>query len=209
MHLSGRPLAGPGRLRTLWLSSALGALMLSLSVSGTLSSWTQAVVTNDGNTISTGNGGVVLKVAGPGGTSCSSDDADDNDVSCSINLFGNAGSTVGNLRPGETATTAVTLSNEGEVAGSTLAFAPGPCTGSAALCGELKVSMVCTGAATTSVLNRSLDAFAGDDASFVGTLQPLGVTTSLCAFTVTLPLTAPLSTRNQTVSQELTWSLTT
>ena len=198
---------GESRLWLVWLSSAVAALVLSLAVSGTLSSWTQAVVTHNGNTISTGSGNVALRVAETSGPTCNSTDGADNTTTCSINLFSNLGSTVTNLQPGGVATTTATVTNQGDVAGATLNVAPGSCSGSTALCNNMLVTMACTGAATKTVTLATLTAFGTADGNLTGTLNAAGVNSTVCVFTMTLPLTAPLSTRNQTVSQDVVWTL--
>ena len=198
------------RLDVLWVSSAVSALVLCLAVNGTLSSWTQAIVTHNSNTVSTGTGNVALSVdlTVGGGSPCVSSAGSDNTTTCAIDLFGSGGTAVTNLQPGGTATTSVTLTNTGDTDGSTLAFAPGPCTGSTALCGNLLVSMTCTGAATKTVPAATMTSFATADSNLTGTLQALGVNSTVCVFAISLPLTAPLNTRNQTLSQDVVWTLT-
>lgn len=197
-----------GRLEpAVWISAATAALLLTMSVSGTLSSWTQAIVTHDGNTIGTGGGAVALRVAGPSSSSCLSTTDPSNAVTCAINLYGSAGSTVSSLQPGQTVTTTVTLTNQGDLDASTLAFAPGACTGSTPLCSNLLVSMTCTGAATKLVTASTMDSFATADSTFTGSLQSAGADSSVCVFALTLPLTAPITTRSQTLQQEVVWTL--
>jgi hypothetical protein len=207
---SSTPDRGESRLGLLWVVSAVSALVLCLAVNGTLSSWTEAIVTHGSNSVSTGTGSVVLSVdlTVGGGSPCLSSAGADNTTTCSIDLFGNGGTAVTNLQPGGTATTSVTLTNTGDTNGSTLAFAPGACTGSTALCSNLLVSMTCTGAATKTVLASTMNSFATADSNLTGTLQALGVNSTVCVFVVTLPLTAPLTTRNQTLSQDVVWTLT-
>ena len=199
---------GESRLWVVWLSSALAAVLVALGVNGTLSGWTQAVVTHDGNTISTGSGAVALRVAETGGPTCDSEDSASNSTTCSVNLFSNLGSTVTNLQPGGTATTTVTITNRGDIAGATLNVAPGACTGSAALCSNLRVTMTCTGAATKVVTLATLNSFGTSDGDLTGTLDAAGVNSTVCVFLLTLPVIAPPSTRGQTVSQDVVWTLT-
>ena len=202
---------GESRIGLVWTVSALSALVLCLAVNGTLSSWTQAIVTHGSNTVSTGSGGVSLEVAltGGGGTPCKSTDGADNTTTCSIDLFGNGGTALGNLQPGGTATTSVTITNTGDSDASTLNIAPGPCTGSAALCSNLLVSMVCTGDATKTFPLGTMSSFATADGDLAHVAPiPKLVGASVCVFNISLPLTAPLSTRNQTLSQDVVWTLT-
>jgi hypothetical protein len=207
-------LSAPARRETplglLWVVSAVSALVLCLAVNGTLSSWTQAIVTHNNNTVSTGTGNVALSVdlTVGGGSPCLSSAGSDNTTACAIDLFGAGGTAISNLQPGGTATTSVTLTNTGDTNGSTLAFAPGACTGSTALCNNLLVSMTCTGAATKTVPAATMTTFATADSNLTGTLQALGVNSTVCVFTITLPPTAPLATRNQTLSQDVVWTLT-
>jgi len=209
-NASTRPARDKSGLGLLWIASAVSALVLCLAVNGTLSSWTQAIVTHGSNTVSTGTGNVALSVdlTVGGGSPCVSSAGSDNTTTCSIDLFGSGGTAVTNLQPGGTASTSVTLTNSGDTNGSTLAFAPGACTGSTALCSNLLVSMTCTGAATKTVPATTMSSFATADSNLTGTLQALGVNSTVCVFVISLPLTAPLSTRDQTLSQDVVWTLT-
>src|SRR5580765_7589642 len=82
----------------LWVSGALSAAILVLGVSGTLSSWTQAVIANDTNTAATTHA-VILKEA-QGATTCFSSASATNSSTCStINKYGGTASP---LSPGGT-----------------------------------------------------------------------------------------------------------
>jgi hypothetical protein len=207
------PARSESRLGLLWCLSAVSALVLCLAVNGTLSSWTQAIVTHNSNTVSTGTGNVALSVGLTvgGGSRCDSSAGADNTTTCAIDLFGNLGTAVTNLQPGGAATTSVTLTNTGDTNATTLNIAPGPCTGSTALCSNLLVSMTCTGDATKSFALGTMDAFGTSDGNFTntgGVPIPKLTGNTVCEFAISLPLTAPLSTRGQTISQNVVWTLT-
>jgi hypothetical protein len=190
-----------------WLSAAVASVLLTLSVSGTLGEWTQAVVRQNGNTAATA-GGVVLTLAGPDGagaaTSCASSSSATNDATCSVNLLGANGVARTAMRPGDTQTTVFTLTTGGELTGSTLNVAPGPCTGSTDLCGALLVTLTCVGGQTTVIGPMSLTSFATADRDLLG----LPASTTTCTALTLLPLTAPLASRSKTISQDVVWTLT-
>ncbi len=208
----GSALRRRGRFAPLvWITSALTALLLTLGVSGTLSSWTQAIVSHD-NTVSTGSGIPVLKVTNPdpvaGDTACTSSTSDDNTFACTtINLYGDDGVSDTSMRAGEINTTVVTLANTGTVDG-TARLAPGACNGATALCNALLVTVTCVGAITVSLVTpMSLRDFATADTDLAGTLVA-GGPVSTCTVVLTLPLSAPITTVDKTISQQIVWSLT-
>src|SRR5690349_11932071 len=104
----------------IWLASALAAAVLTLSVSGTLSGWTTAVLTNDTNTAATA-GAVVLKEANAAGTTTCFSSADPSNVAtCStINKYGG---TATPLIPGGTQVTSVTFTDVGARNGTSFAL---------------------------------------------------------------------------------------
>jgi hypothetical protein len=202
--------SGESRLGVLWICSALSALVLCLAVNGTLSSWTQAIVTHNENEVSTGSGTIALKVSLADGTTCTSSDAAGNSSACSIDLFGINGTAVRNLQPGGTATTTVTLTNIGDSSATTLNMAPGDCLNADALCNNLSLVLSCAGAAATT-FSGTMTQFASADRDLTK-LLPTTVFPSLgdvtvCTFTITLPLLAPPSTSGQTLSQDVVWTL--
>lgn len=190
-----------------WLSAAVASVLLTLSVSGTLGDWTQAVVRQNGNTAGTA-GGVLLTLSGPdsAGTasSCASSSSATNDATCSINLLGANGVAKTAMKPGDTQTTNFTLTTGGELTGSTLNVAPGACTGSTDLCGALTITMTCVGAQTTVIGPMTLTAFAAADQDLLG----LPGSTTTCSAVTLLPLLAPVASRNKSISQDVVWTLT-
>jgi hypothetical protein len=206
-HAQPHPESGESRLGVLWICSALSALVQCLAINGTLSSWTQAIVTHT-NTVGTGTGTIALKVAATNGSTCTSSDAEANSVDCAIDLFGDNGTAITNLKPLDTATTIVTLSNVGDSAATNLNMAPGPCSDADALCNNLLLSMICTGAANRT-FNGTMTEFGESDGDF--STVPLTVLpnaeVTVCTFKITLPLTAPPSTSGQTLSQVVVWTL--
>lgn len=189
-----------------WLSAAVASVLLTLSVSGTLGSWTEAVLRQNGNTAGTA-GALLLSISGPDATgaasTCTSSSSATNDATCSINLLGANGVAKTAMRPGDTQTTLFNVTTGGELTGNTLNIAPGACTGSTDLCGALLVTLTCVGGQTTVIGPMSLTAFASADRDLLG----LPTTTTACTAVTLLPLTAPLATRNKTVSQDVVWTL--
>ena len=191
---------------TVWLSAALAGVLLTLSVSGTLGSWTEAILRQNGNTAGS-SGGIVLSISGPDSTgtasTCTSSSSPTNDATCSINLLGANGVAKMAMRPGDTQTTVFSVDTGGELTGQTLAIAPGACTGSADLCGALLITLTCVGGQTTVIGPMTLTAFGSADRDLLG----LPASTTACTALTLLPLTAPLASRNKTISQDVVWTL--
>lgn len=194
-------------LALVWLSAALASVLLTLSVSGTLGDWTSAVLRQNGNTAGSA-GGILLTLSGPdssgAASTCTSSSSATNDATCSVNLLGANGVARTAMRPGDTQTTIFTLTTGGELVGNTLNVAPGACNGSTDLCGALLITLTCVGAQTTVIGPMTLTAFGSADRDLLG--LP-GATTTCTALTL-LPLTAPLASRNKTISQDVVWTLT-
>lgn len=190
-----------------WMSAAVASVLLTLSVSGTLGDWTQAVVRQNGNTAGTA-GAVTLTISGPdaagAASTCASSTSATNDATCSINLLGANGVARTAMRPGDTQTTVFTLETGGELVGTKLNVAPGACTGSTDLCGALLVTLTCIGGQTTVIGPMTLTAFAGADRDLLG----LPGSTTTCTAVTLLPLLAPVASRNKTISQDVVWTLT-
>lgn len=206
----------------LWGSGALAAAVLVLGVSGTLSSWTSAILTNGDNHAGT-TGAVALQETGPDGTgaafTCTTATSTDNTASCDqINKYGNGGVEDTTLQPGDSISTSVTLKNTGSGDATTFTMAPGTCssvynTGSQLgatpaagddLCTELQVAVACTGDATLTVAATNLAAFATTHTLATG--LPSGGSTT-CTFTVSLPADAPSRFSGQTATQPIVWTL--
>src|SRR4051812_23920871 len=95
-HRSERaPKRGRG-LPLLWSASGIAALLLVLSTSGTLSSWTSAIVTNDSNTVATASAVILLEV-GPSATCLSSSGVANSFTCTAVNKYGG---TTSPLNPG-------------------------------------------------------------------------------------------------------------
>ena len=84
----------PGPRGLLFSACAIAATLLTLSVNGTLSDWTTAVLNNNTNTVATTTA-VILQEVGPDGTAghvsqtCRSSDAATNSATCTtINKYG-------------------------------------------------------------------------------------------------------------------------
>lgn len=191
-----------------WGSSVAAALLLVLGVTGTLSSWTQAIINNDTNT-TTAASAVALSEANSTGVVCvDTASTTTNSATCStINKYGG-----GTLNPDgtNTATTSVTLKNTGSGSG-TLTLDAGTCTKSGGitgstgnLCDQVNVKVECP-AGTVKVASQTLNAF---DAATPATISTLAAGASVtCAITVTLPANTAPSVASQTAAQPLTWKL--
>ena len=203
------PVGRESRLGALWVVSAVSALVLSLTVSGTLGAWTSAVLDHDSNTAGTLSSARVLQVVGPdsagSSTTCSSANDPSNTYTCSINLFGSNGVEQSSMAPGSTNITAVTVTNTGDTAGSLKLDAAACDDGTGALCDKLTITVVCAGFTTVLGTPSTLTNFGAASIVTIGTL-PAGSST-LCTFTTLLPVLAT-GWSGQTVAQTVSWSLT-
>lgn len=212
----------------LWASGAVAAAVLVLGVNGTLSSWTQAIITNNNDTAGATTS-VALIESGPdghGGTAtCDTTTQADNEVAtCStINKFG--GNT--DMSPGDSSTVDVTFTNDGSADG-TFAYAPGSCASTAGpggidLCqdsdSDLTVAIACSTGTSYDAANAvaELSQPARKPSSLAGlpavttpaTTVPLAVGDSItCEFTTTLDSGAKAQDAGSSVSQPITWTLT-
>jgi hypothetical protein len=208
----------------IWIGGLLAAVLLVLGVSGTLSTWTAAILTNDSNQAGT-TAAVVLEETGPdaaGATvTCTTAGTTTNTATCSqINKYGDAGALVTTLQPGDSISTAVQLTNTGSGDATSFTMTPGACgsvynTGSQSgstpagaddLCTQLQVSVTCTGGATLSTGPVSLAAFQASGPYTLGTGLASGATAT-CTFTVSLPGTTPANFSGQTATQSIQWQL--
>lgn len=215
----------PPRRRTglWWGSGALAATILVLGTSGTLGSWTSAVIDNDDNDVATAQ--AVILTETDGATTCRSSDAPTtNSYTCTtINKYG--GTSVP-LSPGDDEVTDVTFTNSGSADAATFTLAPGSCsqapgagTGTPAaadLCasGDLTVEVGCSPGATYDAGS------AWPDLSYAAAAPPTAPDTHAttagdldadaqwtCRFTVALDPAASVLAQDVTVSQPLTWTL--
>ena len=212
------------------LCSALAVAVLVLGASGTLSSWSQAIVNNSNDSVATATA-VILQEIGPDGTAAhtsqtcrSSDTPATNSSTCTtINTYGGVSSP---LVPGGSQTTDVTFTNLGSANASGFALAPGTCTSSPSsgtptptnLCtasGELTIAVSCSAGATYSA------AAAWTDLGYAAGVAPTVTKTHAvaagdlnagavwsCRFTATLSATASVLDQGVTLTQPLTWTLT-
>lgn len=191
----------------LWGSGALAATLLILGVSGTLSTWTTALVHNDTNT-TTAQGAVALSESSGGVTCVDTATTTTNDATCStINKYG--GTT---LDPDGTnsATTTVVMTNTGTAAGDlTLDAAAcsksgGAATATSSVCDSVQVTVTCDGAVKYGP--ATLTAF--DAAGPVSIAGLAAGAASTCAIKVALPSGSPAGVSGQTALQQLNWTLT-
>lgn len=205
-----------------WLSGVAAAGLLALGVSGTLSSWTTAQVTNQANQAGTGQA-LILQETGPdstgAGATCTSSTNATNVYTCTkINKYGDAGKANLAMVPGDSKSTTVTLTNTGGADASTFTLGAGTCvsayqsplTGTPAqgLCDALQVAVSCKTSTNTNVLNYgpvALSAFTSPQTITSGLAHGKADT---CAVTVSLPSTTSPVYGGQTATQDLVWTLT-
>ena len=145
--------SGARRHAGLWLACGASAVLLTSTASGTLASWTSAVLANDANDVATAP--AVVLAESDGLTTCRSSDQPSNSATCTgINKYGG---TTSPLMPGQSRTVDVTFTNIGSNAATSFAMAPGTCSQSPLagagtpaatnLCtasGELRVAVSCS-----------------------------------------------------------------
>lgn len=218
-----RSLPGARRrfLPILWVTSAVGALVLSLGVNGTLASWTTAVVSNNTNTVAT-TSAVMLKESS-GGADCYSSTNATNTYTCStINTYGG---TVTPLTPGSSQSVDVTFTNVGAAPATLFKLAPGACTqtpvaaigppGVANVCtnGDLTVAVSCSGGstfdsgATWTDLTQAAAAPGSLGATLTHAAGLAAGASATCHLAVALSLNANVLDQAVTVSQPMDWSL--
>jgi hypothetical protein len=203
-------------------SSAIAAIVLTLGVSGTLSSWTSAIISNDTNTVATA-AAVILREVGPGPQTCLSSSGAANSFTCAtINKYGGTASP---LTPGGSQTVDVVFSNVGSAAASTFVLGTGACSQSptagsgvpptANVCssGDLTVAISCSNGATYVAGSAWTDLVyaAGAPGSMPATLTHTATLAAgssfTCRFTVALTGSASVLDQGITASQALTWTL--
>lgn len=195
-------------------TGVLGAVLLSVSMSGTLSGFV-ASITNSNDTASTGT--LLMQETNSGATvTCLSTDGgtiSTNASTCStINKYGG----VTNMIPGQTVSTSITITNKGTVNASTFTLAPGVCSyanngtlnGTATdICSKMTVTLTNNAAPTTNIFSGTLAAFKTG-----GTITLPALASNASAsytFAVTLPSTANDNAyQGLTASQPLVWSFT-
>ena len=205
-------------------AGAVSAVLLSLSVSGTLASWTSAVINNSANTVATAQAVILQEVSGA--NTCVSSTGTDNTFTCTtINKYGG---TATPLNPGGSQVTTVTFANAGAANASSFALSPGTCSSTPTtvtgtptannLCvtaGELTVGISCSKGATYTSANAWTDlaysasvapTTAKTHAASAGDLNSAAQWT--CQITVALSATASVLDQGVTVSQPITWTLT-
>lgn len=216
----------------LWTACGASALIIVLGASGTLSSWTSAIITNTNNSVSTGQ--AVILSESSGANTCASSSNTSNSYSCTtINKYGGA-----TLVPGTSTTVTVTFTNTGTKNGANFQLAPSAsCTsnytatigsetaGAAStpnLCtnGDLTVAVACNtgstfGSGTAWLAPYSIAAAtptalaSGGPYNHAATAGDLNAgATWTCQFTVALSSSAGFADQNITVAQPITWTLT-
>ena len=209
----------PRRAAALWGSGAVAAVVLVLGVSGTLSSWTSALITNDDNSAGATASYVAL-VETDGTHTCDTTTSPNNTVSsCStINKYGGNSS----MSPGDSEVVEVTFTDPGTADGNTFSYAPGTCTptngtGGIDLCtdGDLTVTVACS---TGASYNAGADIAALGQSAAPGSLVTKSWTSApalasasassvTCRFTTALDAAAPPVDAGSQVSQPVTWTL--
>ncbi|AMM21995.1 hypothetical protein AX769_19895 [Frondihabitans sp. PAMC 28766] len=193
-------------------TGVLGAVLLSVSMSGTLSGFV-ASIQNTSNT--TASGALTMQeTSSATGTAVTCNSTDGGTVStnaatcATINKYG--GSTT--MIPGQTVSTAIAIKNTGTVAASTFALAAGTCTqgtngalnGTASdLCTQMTVVITNT-TTSTAVFSGTLAAFKTQGSIPLGAAAP-GASTAF-TIAVTLPSTLGNTYQGLSVSQPMTWT---
>lgn len=218
-----------GRLSYLtWAAGVVAAGLLALGVTGTLSSWTAAILHNNTNSVATTNAVVLQeKIQGSSTVNAdcqSSNGGFSNTSTCTeINKYGGTSSP---LSPGGSQTTSVTLTNIGSGPATSLKLTPGTCgqtpaagTGTpknpADLCAstatDVNLSLTCVDGTTTTgtaysdlTYNGALGNFTAVKTHAATIAANASVT---CTFTVSLNAAASPLDGGITVSQPLTWEL--
>ena len=209
----------------LLVCSAAALAVLTLGTTGTLSSWTSAIIGNPNDTTATAKA-VILQESN-GSATCSSSDGGQTTVnSYSCTTINKYGGTASPLVPGGTAATDVTFSNIGGANATSFQLAPGTCTQSptagsgtpaaANLCanGDLTIAVSCSPGSTYSSGSAWSDlvyaAAAPPSATKTHTATGTELNTSAswtCRVTVTLIAAAQVTDQGITLSQPLTWTL--
>ncbi|HVK29443.1 MAG TPA: hypothetical protein VM575_13970 [Nocardioides sp.] len=223
-HAARRRWPRPGPRGLLVGACTLAASLLTLGVSGTLSDWTSAVLTNSTNTVATTTA-VILQEVGPDGTAghvtqtCRSSDAAANSATCStINKYGG---TTSPLAPGGSQVSDVVFTNLGAANASSFVLTPGTCTSSPSsgtptptnLCTtDLTVAVSCSAGASYSAGTAWTDLVyaAGPAASMPTLTHTPGLASgasATCRLTVALPAGASVLDQGVSVSQPLSWTL--
>jgi hypothetical protein len=206
--------------------------VIVLGASGTLSSWTSAIITNANNSVSTGQ--AVILSESSGANTCASSSNATNSYSCTtINKYGGA-----TLVPGTSTTVTVTFTNTGTKNGTNFQLAPSAsCTSTYTatigsetaggtstpnLCsnGDLTVAVACNtgstfGSGTAWVSPYPIAAATPSALASSGPYNHAATGADLnagatwtCQFTVALLATAGFADQNITVAQPITWTLT-
>ncbi|WP_310963247.1 hypothetical protein [Nocardioides terrisoli] len=209
----------------LWAACGAAALVLTLGVSGTLSTWTTAIIGNTNNTVATATA-VVLSETDGSATCTSADGAQATVNSSSCTTINKYGGTAIPLVPGSTQTADVTFKNIGGANASSFQLSPGSCAqtptagsgtpAAANLCsiGDLTVAVSCSPGSSynsgTAWSDLAYPAAAppSTNKSHVAASGDLNAGSSwTCRFKVALASTAGVTDQGITVTQPLTWTL--
>lgn len=204
------------------VAGLVSAIVLTLGVSGTLASWTSAVIANDTNSVATSSA-VILREVGPGPTTCLSSSGTANSYTCStINKYGGTASP---LAPGGSQSTDVVFTNVGSAAASSFVLGTGSCSqnptagsgtpAAADVCtsGDLTVAVSCSdgssyaGGSAWVDLVHAASAPGSIPATLTHTATLAAGASFTCRFTVALSAAASVLAQGITVSQPLTWTL--
>lgn len=199
----------------LWAGGAIAALILVLGVSGTLSSWTSAIITNDDNTA--GAADAVALSESDGTFTCNTVTDADNEVICStINKYG--GDTT--MLPGDSNDVDVTFTNTGNGDGTSFGYGFAACVptngpGNVNLCtdGDLTVGVQCVSGATftgtpiADLTNAPVAPGSLDDKTLTGAPAMASGDQITCRFTTTLIAGAKVASASSAVAQEITFTL--
>ncbi|MBE7189077.1 hypothetical protein [Jatrophihabitans endophyticus] len=211
-----------------WISGAVAAAVLVLGASGTLSTWTAAILNNNTNTVATSNA-VVLQEQVTGSNTINADCQSSNggfSNTSTCKEIDKYGGTATPLVPGTSQSSSVTFTNIGSGPASKLILTPGTCaqtplagTGTpvnpASLCSasaaDVQLVLACYDGATATGTAYTDLAYSGNLGAFTAAKTHTATIAKnaqvTCKFTVSLSATASPLDGGITISQPLTWEL--
>jgi uncharacterized repeat protein (TIGR01451 family) len=175
------------------LAGGVSSLVLALGMSPTFSAFTAQIV----NSTNTAGAGTLSMTETSGGKTCTSAVGTCTD----INKYG--GSTT--MKPGDTATTTIIISNPGSVDAAQFTLTPTACTGT--LCSHLKVTMVQDGIVTPAPVVNGIMASALTSAVTLNPVAHGGSTTIVITaqFVTTGTDAGDNALQGQSATQSMTW----
>ncbi|TIC82508.1 hypothetical protein E8D34_16965 [Nocardioides sp. GY 10113] len=201
---------GDGRRRggLIWFAAAGAAVVLALGVSGTLSSWTEAVIGNDTNSVTTGGAVALKQTRSSDLSSCDTLGSADNSVlACTLQPYGGDAAT---LLAGDSHAEEIHFVNDGTADG-TLTLDMATCVDTSPsthdLCDVTEVTISCDGDGGVSLGPATLTSLNGTSVEVESSLTKASGKDVQCDVSVALPGNAPAALAGLTATQGLTWTL--